>query len=82
MIWGVYVKPAWRGRGVGRAMLDVCAEWGREQGVLSVHLAVVTTNPDAIRCYAGCGFETFGLQPQVIRAHGRLYDMLLMVKRL
>jgi RimJ/RimL family protein N-acetyltransferase len=79
-IWGVYVTPAWRGQGVAGALLEACIDWARKQGVTVVKLGVVTSNTPAIRCYARCGFQVYGLDPQVIRYDGVFYDELLMAK--
>ena len=81
-VWGVYVQPDWRGLGIGRELLNTCIKWAADRSVLFIRLAAVTTNTRAIQCYARAGFETYGLQPQVIRANGRVYDELLMCKRL
>jgi RimJ/RimL family protein N-acetyltransferase len=79
-IWGVYVRPAWRGLRVAEALLDTCIEWAREQGLTIVKLGVVTGNVAAIRCYARAGFTVYGVEPQVIHHVGVLHDELLMAK--
>lgn len=81
-IWGVYVRPDWRGLGVGAALLDACADWGRAHGMTIIKLAVVTTNAAAIRSYARCGFTVYGVEPQVMRVDGVDYDELLMAREL
>jgi RimJ/RimL family protein N-acetyltransferase len=79
-IWGVYVRPAWRGLRVAEALLNTCIEWARDQGLTIVKLGVVTSNAPAIRCYARAGFTVYGIEPQVIRHAGVLHDELLMAK--
>jgi hypothetical protein len=49
-------------------------------GITVVKPGVVTTNTPAIRGYARCGCAVYGLEPEVIRHGGVLYDELLMVK--
>jgi RimJ/RimL family protein N-acetyltransferase len=80
MIWGVYVTPAWRGQGIAGVLLEACLDWARAQGVMIVKLGVVTTNTPAIRCYVRCGFQVYGLEPQVIHYDGVFYDELLMAR--
>lgn len=80
MLWGVYVKPAWRGLHLIDPLIEGCLDWGREHGVEIARLSVVTTNVGAIRAYLRCGFTVYGVEPRVIRWEGRDYDELLMVR--
>jgi RimJ/RimL family protein N-acetyltransferase len=80
IIWGVYVNPEWRGLHVAEALIEECIDWGRAQGVVTVKLAVVTTNTAAVRCYARCGFSVYGVEPKAIWYNDMYYDELLMVK--
>jgi RimJ/RimL family protein N-acetyltransferase len=82
LIWGVYVREAWRGRGVADALLGACLDWARERGLRWVKLAVVTTNAPAIRLYARSGFSVYGVEPEVIFTGGVYHDELLMARRL
>lgn len=79
-IVSMYVRPEWRGQGVAEALIDTCLEWGREQGIAIVKLGVSTVNTPAIRCYARCGFEVYGTEPQAIYHDGVFYDELLMAR--
>jgi len=80
IIWGVYVKPAWRGRKLARQLVEACVEWAREQGLRSVRLGVITTNPAAINSYIQAGFRVYGVEPEVIFHDGIYYDELLMIR--
>lgn len=79
-IWGVYVTTAWRGQGIAKALIKACLDWARARGVTVAKLGVVTSNTPAIRCYARCGFQVYGLEPQVIGYDGVFYDELLMAR--
>jgi RimJ/RimL family protein N-acetyltransferase len=81
-IFSVFVQPRWRGQHIAERLIEQCLQWARQQNILIVKLAVVTTNTSAIRCYARCGFTVYGIEPQVINHDGILYDELLMVRRL
>lgn len=82
MIWGVYVRPGWRGHRLAERLLDACVGWARDHQVRLVKLAVVTTNIAAIRSYTRSGFAVYGVEPQAIVLADRGYDELLMVKYL
>lgn len=52
----LYVEPAHRGRGLGRAALEFAAALAREHGATVVKLEVSDHNPEAARLYLGQGF--------------------------
>jgi RimJ/RimL family protein N-acetyltransferase len=81
-IFSVYVQTQWRGQHIAERLIEQCLQWARQQGILIVKLAVVTTNTSAIRCYARCGFTVYGIEPQVINHAGILYDELLMMRKI
>lgn len=80
-IWGVYVRGAFRGRGVGHAVLS---EVLRHAGTLveQVHLQVVTDNTAAYALYERLGFTRYGTEPRALRVGDRYYDEHLMALRL
>lgn len=81
-IWGVYVRPDWRGLQIAERLIAECMAWARTQQMRLVKLSVVTTNTVAIRCYTRCGFTVYGLDPQAIHYNGVYYDELLMARQL
>lgn len=82
-IVAVYVAPATRRRGVGRALLDATiARARRIDGLEQLHLSVVDTNEPARRLYRGLGFTAYGLEPRAIKVGDCYYDEELMVLRL
>ena len=82
MVWGVYVRQAFRGRGVGERLLRACIDWARAQGRVTLKLSVVVGNDAARRCYERVGFTAYGVEPLAVQWDGRLYDEILMVLRL
>jgi RimJ/RimL family protein N-acetyltransferase len=82
LIWGVYVRSAWRGHHIADALLAAGMEWARAQGTQQVKLAVVTTNVPAIRCYLRCGFSVYGVEARAIYRASQYYDELLMARPL
>lgn len=79
MLWGVYVRPAWRGRGIAGRLVDrvVAHAQGR---VELLHLSVVAGNASARRLYEARGFAAYGLEERALRLDGRYVDELLMVR--
>lgn len=61
-ITNVAVSPAYRGKGVGYAMLKELMRRGRERGVARYTLEVRTGNVSAIRLYHRLGFEDAGIR--------------------
>jgi len=53
----MYVAPAERGRGAGRAMLGWLLEAARELGYLRVRLETGRRQPEALRLYRTAGFR-------------------------
>lgn len=78
IVWGVYVRPVWRGLHVGRAILNDCITWSRQHEIVVLKLGVVTTNEPAIRCYRSCGFTVYGAEPKSLYLNGKYYDEYLM----
>ena len=82
VIWGVYVRPAFRGRGIGEALIRSTLDWARQRKLATVRLSVVAVNHSARRCYERCGFEVYGVEPMAVQWEGKFYDEFLMVWRL
>lgn len=80
-IWGMYVVPVARGRGVGHALLHGAIAGARLiTGLERLVLAVVTTQPAAIALYRRNGFVRFGSEPRALKLpDGRYLDEDLMV---
>jgi RimJ/RimL family protein N-acetyltransferase len=77
-IWGVYVRPRWRGQRIGDALVRACVEWARRHRMRIVRLATAAGNEAAVRCYERCGFTPYGLEPEALFVGGRAVDDLLM----
>jgi ribosomal protein S18 acetylase RimI-like enzyme len=63
--WLYYVaaRPASRGKGVGRRMVQAAENWLRQQGIVKVQLLVRETNTKVVSFYEHLGFE---VAPRVV----------------
>ena len=77
-IFGVYVKPNWRGRQISQTLVKACLEWAKLKSLTIVKLAVVTNNLSAIHSYKQCGFVIYGKEPKALFVDGIYYDEYLM----
>lgn len=74
-VWGMYVVPAARGRGVGAQLLAAVLDVARAMpGVGWVHLGVTSAAPSARRLYERAGFRVWGVEPQAQRHDGHESD--------
>ncbi|MBV9418564.1 MAG: GNAT family N-acetyltransferase [Alphaproteobacteria bacterium] len=80
-IGAVYVRPQYRGQGVGDALVKAALEEAVRQGVEHVSLTVTATNPGAVRLYERNGFTVTGKMPANIRVGTIDYDELIMHRR-
>lgn len=75
-VWGMYVTPEARGRGVGRALLAALFEHAAAlDGLEQLVLDVVTVNAAARALYLSHGFRSYGLEPRAMKHRGRYYDL-------
>ena len=56
LIEDVVVDRAWRGKGIGRALLDQAEAWARSQGASRVQLLADERNAPALDFYVGRGW--------------------------
>ena len=82
-VWGVFVDPARRGSGLGRAVMSAAIEAAREwEGVDYVDLGVSENAPAAQALYESLGFRAWGREPEALDIDGRRYDEIYMALRL
>ena len=72
-LWGMYVAPSHRRRGIGAELVRAAIRQARAlPGVEWVHLAVSSAAPEAQRLYERLGFEVWGTEPDALRHDGRV----------
>ncbi|MEL7472144.1 MAG: GNAT family N-acetyltransferase [Planctomycetota bacterium] len=82
-IWGVYVAPTVRARGVGRGLVSAAIEIARGwSGVELVQLSVSARHAGARRLYERLGFVAWGEEPDAIIVNGERASEVFMQRRL
>jgi ribosomal protein S18 acetylase RimI-like enzyme len=60
VLWFLYIAPAWRRRGIGRALLERVEAHGRAIGATHVWLETSSVNVPGIRAYERLGYTLCG----------------------
>ena len=72
-VWGVFVKPEHRGKGIGRALMEELLRRARSlPGLEQVTLSVTSAQTAANALYLDLGFSAYGREPQAIKV-GEIY---------
>jgi ribosomal protein S18 acetylase RimI-like enzyme len=81
MLWGMWVAPEARGRGLARTLVEAVLAWARERGAAEVVLEVTDTEraAPAAALYRSLGFEPTG-ERRALESHPEL-ETLLMSRR-
>jgi RimJ/RimL family protein N-acetyltransferase len=77
MLWGMYVRSAYRGSGIGRVLVEAVIAHAR-QHVELLQLFVVSDNAAARRLYASLGFVEYGREWHATKYRGQYHDDVLM----
>jgi ribosomal protein S18 acetylase RimI-like enzyme len=78
-IWGVYVRPESRGKGVASALMKEIVRRARELDGLEQITLVASANLPAQRLYKALGFESYGIEPHSLKIGDQYVDDVLMV---
>ena len=82
-IFGVYVRPEHRGKGLGRALLNsALAEIRKKRTIVKVQLSVNPSFRPAVRLYRKAGFTVTGRSRNELKVEGKFYDLLSMEKEM
>jgi L-amino acid N-acyltransferase YncA len=80
--FSVYVEREWRGKGIGRQLLDRLIELAREIGFHKMVLSALAFNQAGIALYTRAGFSTVGMYREQGQLDGEWVDTLIMEKLL
>ena len=79
-IWGMYVHPGYRGKGIGRKIIEQVIDHVRDRGdIMQIKLTVNSENIAAKTLYESLGFKTYGVEPKALQVDGVYYDEDLMM---
>jgi len=76
----MYVKEEFRGRGIGRKLLEAIVQAGDKVGLHTVIARINTGNDVSVHLHRSVGFEQIGIMREVGRKFGKLLDICLMQK--
>jgi RimJ/RimL family protein N-acetyltransferase len=83
LIWGMYVRSAYRRTGGGESLLRAAIHQAQSwPGVQQVHLSVTEVAAEAKRLYERNGFQEWGREPRALCWQGRYVEDSHMVLRL
>jgi GNAT superfamily N-acetyltransferase len=57
----LFIQEDWRGRGVGRTLIDSCEAWGRARGLKVMMIGVLPGNTRASRLYDSSGYTPYAV---------------------
>ncbi|WP_030294899.1 GNAT family N-acetyltransferase [Streptomyces katrae] len=77
----VYVHPAARGRGVGRALLDALISSTETAGIWTIQSGIFPENTASLAVHARAGFRILGTRERIGRHHGVWRDVVLLERR-
>lgn len=78
---GMGVVAAWRGRGLGRSLLDHALRAAPDAGFRRVELELYASNVAALRLYRSRGFRTEGIKRAMRILDGKVEDVVCMSRR-
>jgi ribosomal protein S18 acetylase RimI-like enzyme len=79
-LWGMWVDPDFRGKGIGKALLSEVINYAREvPGLEQINLTVVTTMQEALNLYYSLGFVKYGLAPNALKLGDQYWNEELML---
>ena len=82
-VWGVYVTPAFRGKRLGRRVMQELLDHAKGvEGIEQIMLSVTAAQEGALGLYRSLGFQTWGREPNALKIRGRSLDEEHMLLRL
>ena len=77
----LYVDPAARGRGTGRALLAALIASTEAAGIWAIQSSVFPENTATLALHRAAGFRVVGTRERIAQHHGRWRDTLILERR-
>jgi L-amino acid N-acyltransferase YncA len=77
----VYVHPAARGRGIGRALLDALIASTEAAGIWTIESRIFPENAASLALHQAAGFQVVGVRQRLGQHHGHWRDVVLIERR-
>ena len=77
----VYVRPAARGRGIGRLLLGALIASTEAAGIWTIQSGIFPENAASVALHRAAGFRVVGTRERIGRHHDRWRDVLLLERR-
>jgi L-amino acid N-acyltransferase YncA len=77
----VYVAERARGRGVGRALLEMLVAGSERDGIWTLQAGIFPENRASLALHHVCGFRTVGIRDRIGRLDGAWRDVVLLERR-
>jgi RimJ/RimL family protein N-acetyltransferase len=80
-VWGLYVGPESRGKGLGRRLLEAAIDFAAQApGITQVCISVYSGNSVARSLYVSAGFVPYGIENAAMQVDGRFLDEEHMIR--
>jgi len=76
----MYVKEGFRGKGIGRRLLEEIIREGEKVGLHTVVARITEGNSESVHLHESVGFEHIGVMKEIGQKLGRLLDVRIMQK--
>jgi L-amino acid N-acyltransferase YncA len=77
----VYVRPAARGQGIGRRLLDALIASTEADGIWTIQSGIFPENVASTALHLAAGFRIVGTRERIGQHHGRWRDVLFIERR-
>jgi ribosomal protein S18 acetylase RimI-like enzyme len=82
-VYAMYVSPEFRGKGIGKALIQELVKRANQcDGLEQMNLTVISNNTAAKRLYETVGFVVYGTERYALKSGDQYWDEELMVLRL